>query len=397
MATHYHRGTLLYERHQFEHAAKAFCEELAETPNDALAHAMLGLSLCAVDKAEDAKKETSEAISLSPQEPFAHYAHAFVLFHCGKINEAEKFARQAIELDCSSPQYFSLLAEIYLLREQWQRAAETAAEGLKADPEHVTCLNAFARALVRLNRYQEASDAMDAALKVNPESSLSHRTMGWVKINQGDSDKASEHYREALRLEPNSEAAREGVVLALKRRNFLFAPFLDASLAVGKTSSRIRFAVILILMFTPFRALVVLFFLMSYVWYQFFNFLISFDELGKKFLRAQEIYAARSFMIWLAGCIALSCLGAIYLNTQTLSPMIIAGLALGPPLVRVWDLVEYGNRKVAAIMMTLCVGLCLATCILAALGRVEIAAGTAVAGVLLGFFFPTGTIEKRIR
>jgi tetratricopeptide (TPR) repeat protein len=394
MGAHYDRGSLLYDHRQYQHAIKEFREELATQPDDGVTHAMIGLALCALDKMDEALRSTRQGVTLSPTRSFPHYANAFVLFHANKIEEAEKFIKEAISLDSRLPQYFSLLSEIDLSRERWQLAADEAARGLAVNPEHIGCLNAYARALVRLNRHKAAAEALEVALRVNPESALSHTNMGWVKINDGDPANAFAHYKEALRIEPNSDAARRGVVLALKRRNFFLAPVLDASLYMNKLGGTVRLIIFLAIVLSPARYFVFILLILTNLSHQIFNFVISLDEFGRRILRREEILAARALVVWMiVGC-------AVFVPVFLCAPQKVAlpcglaYLALGIPLVRVWDSFAHGNRVSTVVISLILIVLVDLALSLAVVNEGEVAIGCAALALILSIFFPSKTLAQ---
>jgi tetratricopeptide (TPR) repeat protein len=245
MTAHYDRALLLYQQSRYELAEQELRHALAEEPDDARAHSLLALCLCDREELPEAMREAEEAIHLGPDVSFTHYALAYTLCHRERLQEAEAAIGRALELAPWEADYYSLLASIRFDRRRWAEALEAAERGLELDAEHGGCTNLRAMALVKLGRRAEAGAALGDALSRDPEDALTHANQGWTLLEQRQPDKALEHFREALRLEPNLEWAREGIVEALKARNFLYRQMLRYFLWIRRLSGRAQWGVLL--------------------------------------------------------------------------------------------------------------------------------------------------------
>ncbi len=323
------RALLLYQQSRHELAEKELRQALVAEPRDSFAHALLGLCLAHREQFQEATAEAQQAIHLEPDSAFAHYAHARVFFDRDRFPDAQAAIEEAIRLDSTDPDYFSLLAGIHIHRHKWQDALSAAEQGLELDPEHVGCTNHRAIAMVKLGRKAEAGATIDAALAKRPESSVTHANQGWTLLHKGDHKKALEHFQEALRLDPENEWARQGIVEALKARNIIYALMLRYFLWMSRFSPRAQWAIILggyfgnrllgalgaanprlALWVLPIRILYVVFALMTWMAYPFFNLLLRADKFGRMVLSREETVASNWFgwclfaaVISLAGCI----------------------------------------------------------------------------------------------
>jgi tetratricopeptide (TPR) repeat protein len=323
------RALLLYQQSRHELAEKELRQALAADPRHSFAHALLALCLAQRQQFQEATAEAQQAIHLEPDLPFAYYAHAKVFFDRDRYPDAQSAIEEAIRLDASDPDYFSLLSSIHLQRHKWQDALHAAEQGLELDPEHVGCTNQRAIAMVKLGRKAEAGATIDAALAKQPESSVTHANQGWTLLHKGDHKKALEHFREALRLDPENEWARLGIIEALKARNIVYALMLKYFLWMSRFSPRAQWAIILggyfgnrllgavasanprlALWVLPIRILYVVFALMTWMAYPFFNLLLRADKFGRMVLSREESVASNWFgwclfaaLISLAGCI----------------------------------------------------------------------------------------------
>ena len=323
------RAQLLYQQSRHDLAEAELRQALADDPNDACAHALLGLCLAKREQFQEATNETQQAIHLAPDFPFAHYAHAHVLDDRNRFPEALAAINEAIRLNPEDADYFALLADIHFQERRWSSALEAAEQGLQFDAEHVACTNLRAMAMVKLGRKAEAGATIDSALSRNPDNSLTHANQGWTLLERGEPTKAAEHFREALRLNPQNEWARQGIIEALKAKNFIYALMLKYFLWMGKFSRSAQWLIILGGYFgnqalaavahnnpdlapwiLPLRILYVVFALMTWLAYPFFNLLLRLNKFGRLVLSPEQTLASNLFglcllfaLVGLGGCL----------------------------------------------------------------------------------------------
>lgn len=218
---------MLLDQSREELAVEELRQVLAESPEDPMAHAVLGICLASLKKFDEASQEVETAIHLAPEEPFVFYANSHVLQQRKRYAEAEAAISEAIGMDPYQPQYFAQLSQVQFAQRRWQDALDSSEQGLALDPEDVGCTNIHAMALVKLGRKMEAGKAIETALKRDPEDAVSHANMGWALLEKGDHKKAMEHFREALRLNPEMEWARVGIIEAMKANYFLYRLMLN--------------------------------------------------------------------------------------------------------------------------------------------------------------------------
>lgn len=337
MTAHYDRALLLYQQSRYDLAEQELRQALAEEPDSPLAHALLALCLCERKDHSAAMHEAEEAVHLGPDVSLTHYAWAYVLFQRDRLQDAEAAIEQALELAPWDADYHSLLASIRFNRRRWKEALEAAERGLELEAEHGGCTNLRAMALVKLGRRAEAGAALGDALSRDPEDALTHANQGWTLLEQRQPDKALEHFREALRLEPNLEWAREGIIEALKARNFLYRQMLRYFLWMRRLSPRAQWGVVLGLLIVPrmvrsalpaplaplgdviFWGLFVFVFL-TWAADPLFNLLLRLNRLGRLALSREQIWASNC----VGGCLLLA---LIALAGWALSAESIFGLA----------------------------------------------------------------------
>ena len=336
---------MLYQQSRYDLAENELRQTLAEEPHLAYAHSLYALCLAQRENFDEATNEARRGIHLEPDFGFAHYAMAHVFFDRNRYPEAVTAVNEAIRLDPENADYFALLSNIHLQERRWREALNTAEQGLQSDPEHVGCTNLRAMAMVKLGRKSEAGATIGTALSKNPDNSLTHANQGWTLLHQGEPKKAAEHFREALRLDPQNEWARQGIIEALKARNIIYAAMLKYFLWMAKFSRRVQWVIILagyfgnqILAATahtnpdlapwilPLRILYIVFALMTWLAYPFFNLLLRLNKFGRMVLSREQTTATN----WFGFCLLIALGGLVGCAVQGFnSPWLIGALVFG--------------------------------------------------------------------
>ncbi len=329
MSPNIQRGLHLYELNRFPEAESEFRQAVGVDPNNGYARAMLALTLSHLERYDDAEREVREALKLDPGEAFVHYARAFVLDDRLRFPEAEAAIAEAISIEPENVNFYALLAQIRLNQKKWDAALEAAETGLQIDSEDVQCTNLRAMALVKLGRKEEAGLTIDSALAKDPENSVTHANQGWTLLHAGQHEKALEHFCESLRLDPDNEWARQGIIEALKARNFIYAWMLKYFLWMGRLSSNMQWGVILVGFFgmrmlrgvskdypalapyiLPIQVIYLIFVFLTWTADPLFNLLLRLNKFGRMVLTRQEIVASN----WVGAFVGLAVvclLGAI--------------------------------------------------------------------------------------
>lgn len=242
MNPHYQRGSLLYQQGRLELAADELRLALAESADDAHAHALLAQCLSGLGRHAEAEAEAGTAIRLGPDSAYSHYAMALVLSHRNDPLRALAAIREAVRLAPKDPDYLAMQAAFLLELHRPEEALRLAEEALAEDPAHVAGNNLRAMALVRLGRRAEAGATLDASLSREPDNAWTHANRGWGFLHEGNPKQALPHFQEALRLDPDSEWAKAGIVEAIKARNPVYALVLRYILWMGRKSQGAQWA-----------------------------------------------------------------------------------------------------------------------------------------------------------
>ncbi len=284
MGAFYDRGIVCYQTKQYKNAEKEFRQELAQLPDSAAAHAMLGMTLVALRKGDQGHKEALEAVRLFPDYAYGHYTLSYTFAATNKPKEAEKAIIEAIRIHPDEAYLFARASQIYQNQKKHQKALEMADLGLECEPEHDECLINRGAALLDLNRLQEAEEATRQALRVDPESHTAHLNYGTIQLRLFNHAEAFKHYREALRLSPSSEPARLGVIESLKAKNPLYHGLLRFSVFCRSLPPPLVVCSLLLLIVPATRIIIVAIFGAYAVANYLFELALHLDPVGRDFV-----------------------------------------------------------------------------------------------------------------
>ncbi len=305
------RAAQLVQLHKHDLALAEIDAVLAEDPNNYRAHALRALVFMEKKRRKEALEAAMRAVTLAPDEDYPHYIMSLIHFNLtGYYRKSEAAIKEALRINPQEADYYDVLASLRLVRREYREALEICDKGLRLDPGHVDCKRTRATALTKLGRGQEAEEAVRGALRLDPGNPATMATLGWTRLESGDHQGALEAFRDALRTDPSDEHAREGLVEALKARNFLFRQFLKYRFWYGNLGGQARWGFIIGLLLVS-RLLRAVPALMPLVWVYglfvlsgwlmdpIFNLFMRFNKFGRYALTKAQSTA--STMV--AGCI----------------------------------------------------------------------------------------------
>ncbi len=361
---HINRAQLLMDSSRYSDAKEELSRALAIAPDNETVHALAAINASMMEDNATAIKHGKLAVANAPDAPFMHYALAIALFNADEKSESKKAVSEAIRLDPFDADLYALLAKIHLAQYDWEMALSEAERGLSIEAEHVECLNTRAIALRQLNRPEESSAVIEHTLRVAPDNTSALVNLGWHKIEQGKHKEALEHFREALRLEPTNDAARHGVVEALKASNVVYRIILRYFLWMSKLSGRASWAVIIgaYVLFRLLREiarsnpslepfvwpLLILYFLFVFLTWTavpLFNLALRLHPIGRYALSRSEVRASN----WTGGAMLLAILalcGALLTDISLLWILAIGSGAMIIPIAGTFNTGHPRPRKI---------------------------------------------------
>jgi tetratricopeptide (TPR) repeat protein len=367
---HLDLGRAYLERGRPDRAEEELRRALSQDPDDVECLTMLGFAVLGLGRSKEALELARQAVAADPEWCTPHLLLSHALTALERPKQAELPARTAIELDPEDVLCHGALAAALGAQRRWREALEAAERGLELDPESEGCGNLRARALIQLGKAGDADFALEGALRRNPEDSGTHENLGYAALHRGDARGALTHYREALRLDPTSDAARAGMVAALKARNVVYRVFLTFSLWLTRIPSGKVFLLMVVSVIVRSALLetaeanpalaplvwtvlggILAFILLTWLAEPLFNLLLRFDREGRQALDSVQLRQAN----WFAGWLALT-VGALVLWLQgdrfdEMVPLVIGMLLL--PVVTAAGAEGKGAKAILASTLVL--------------------------------------------
>jgi tetratricopeptide (TPR) repeat protein len=220
------RAWALYRQGRPDDAIAHVRTHLGGDLGDAEGYALLGLCHTAKKDFEHGEDAARQAVMADPESPLARHVLSLVLWHRDRDAEALIEARRAIELAPEWPSLHAFEGAILLALHRDAEAEAAARRALALDPTENQASNVLSRALSRQGRRDEAAAVLHSALAEDPDDPEVHTARGWLALERREWDAALFHFSEALRRDPNHDAARSGLVEALKAKNPLYRPLL---------------------------------------------------------------------------------------------------------------------------------------------------------------------------
>jgi Flp pilus assembly protein TadD len=219
MGNHFQRGQLLFELKRYREAVEAFQTELAEDPNSAITHAMMGAAFINMRRVRDADQAVRRAIELAPEMAYAFYVHSFVEQHRNRLANAEQAIAESIRLQ-QDPDAFFQWAVIAEQRGRSNEAMTAVTRAMELNPKHAKSVILRGKLLARIGRLEEAHALYAIALAHNPENAAAHHAIGSLQLRTGDAKSALGMLREARRLDPMSANDAKAIAVAYGRMVF---------------------------------------------------------------------------------------------------------------------------------------------------------------------------------
>jgi tetratricopeptide (TPR) repeat protein len=296
------RGLQLKDIGRYADAEKAFCEALAQEPNDAFAlHHLAACQFHQANRHREALATIGNAIALQPNEVDHHILRAFILCVLDRGKEALAAAQTALQLAPTSDAAFTAEAQAHLLLSRWADAERAARQALALDADNSTAANQLAQALRLQNKMAENAGHLAGMLARDPEDPYTHANAGWSALQRGHHREAEMHFREALRLNPEFDSAREGLLNSFRARSPIYRGYLSYCFFMQRLSSGSRWAMIIGLYLAArfasrlkggvglaIMAIYFLFVLWVWVARPFGNLMLLFDRFARYALRRNE-------------------------------------------------------------------------------------------------------------
>jgi tetratricopeptide (TPR) repeat protein len=239
------RGMALLDIGRAREAEQHLRTALAEEPGNPVVLTLLADAQLRQQRYDLAEETTRSALAADPEYVPAYSILTAALVGLERFPDALATVRRGLAL---APE-FSVLhlqeAGVLIGQKRPTDALASIERACRLDPENSSASALRAGVLCDLRRYDEADAAVDEALRLDPESAEAHRVRGVIALHRGGGRSAVRAHRDALRLDPTDTHSREGLSMALKTRNPLYAWLLRFSLWLDRLPRVARIGVLL--------------------------------------------------------------------------------------------------------------------------------------------------------
>jgi len=213
---------------------------LREEPYHGTAHALRALIYADQGRLDRAADDAGTAKQLAPDHPFVLYAAGAVALQQGAVLEAIRAAQEAQQLNPTYADAVLLEARARAVAGQWTRVIGLADRVVEQEPENeeAAVLAAVARDVEREGVLDEVAwKSLAERFPLNP---VARAGSGWTRMHAGQIRAARAEFEQALALDPSLPWAKQGLVLALKARNPVYALLLRFFLWFSGLPTRTR-------------------------------------------------------------------------------------------------------------------------------------------------------------
>ena len=204
MTTSNNRGVALLAQGDFEGAAAAFRDAIAEEPNQPTLWVNLGIALRHAGKVDEARELFQRALTRPEARRAAGHQLAQLLMDAGDFAEAEAELRAVLEREPGASEVRNALGLVLDKRGRTAEAWKEFEAAAKLDPNAAEPRNNLGNLAKAAGRRDEAADWYDKAIAADPYFMGAYNNLALLHQERGDVTKAIELYGRALAKAPTN-------------------------------------------------------------------------------------------------------------------------------------------------------------------------------------------------
>lgn len=208
---------------------------IAVTPNNYLAHDMLGAVLEKRGENIEALREHQRALEIKPDYADAHNNLGVALQHQGKLAEAVEHYQRAFQL---RPRYAEAHFNLAVALEsagQFDNAATEYSRAIALRRNYADAHYNLGLLYGRLGRLNDAVAQFQETLRINPQLADAHNNLGVTLDRLGQLDQAISQYQQAIAARPDYPRAYFNLGVALVK-----AGRIDPAVSAFETAIRLK-------------------------------------------------------------------------------------------------------------------------------------------------------------
>ena len=167
----------------FADAEAKLTKALSSIPDDARAHATLGVVYIFTKRAEEGIAECERALELDRNLPWAHFNLGLGKVFIGHAEETEAYIAEALRLSPRDPMAYMWAHAAGTAKSHlgsWEESVAWRRRGIEANRNFPAAYFSLAAALAQLGRLNEARSAVKAGLALNPAFTISRARASWT-------------------------------------------------------------------------------------------------------------------------------------------------------------------------------------------------------------------------
>jgi FkbM family methyltransferase len=205
---HYLLGSLLGASGRLEAACEHLQTAARLDPSAAAPRSDLGNVFYSQGRVQEAEAAYRDAIAVEPEFADAHGNLGRLLLDAGRIDEAIESFSALASLVSDNPEAHFMLADALSAGGRYEAACSSYEAGLSLAPGVAAAHNNLGASLRHLSRAEEAMASFEAALRIDPELVDAHFNLADMLESRGAADKAIEHFRATVSRQTNDVRSR---------------------------------------------------------------------------------------------------------------------------------------------------------------------------------------------
>jgi Flp pilus assembly protein TadD len=209
-------GSQYLEKGETQQAIHLFARLVEQTPQDATAHTLLGVSLAQHGLMDDAASELQRAIGMQPGNPHARYEFGALRLREEKFDEAICSLQAAISLNPKFIQAYCSLAIAYRAMGRLSDSELLLKQAAKLDPTLISTLKNLADTFCAMGKYPEAVVLLKHVVRID-RGAANLNQLAIAQIHDARLCDAIESANQALAAEPENTTSHVLLAVANKR------------------------------------------------------------------------------------------------------------------------------------------------------------------------------------
>ena len=190
------------EKMEFAQAQQRFLEAIRISPKYASAYNNLGLALLEQERFDEAVERFTQTLKLDPDSVDALNNLGLVRLRQGKFREADLLFSQALDVDPNFASAYGNMGLVLAAQERYEEAMDWYHQALEIAPDSYDHLNNLGLALMATDRLNQAITHLSRALKIDPYNVEAHANMGLALAKAGRTEEAALRLLQAIEIQP---------------------------------------------------------------------------------------------------------------------------------------------------------------------------------------------------